>query len=62
MLTLIEADESLNQFNLTFLKLFIIKFLQEHACRCIICQFEIKVTLKKEVIDNVRKNKQVKIE
>ena len=57
MLTLIEADESLNQFNLILLKLFIIKFLQEHVCRCIICQFEIKTTLKKEVIDSVKKNK-----
>ena len=62
MLILIEADESLNQFNLIFSKLFIIKLLQKHVCRCITCQFEIETTLKKEIIDNVKKNKQAEIE
>ena len=61
MLTLIEANESLNQFNLILLKLFIIKLLQEHVCRYITYQFKVETMLKKEIIDSVKKNKQTKI-
>ena len=48
MLILTKANESLNQLNFIFSKLFIIKLLQRHVCRCITCQFEIEATLKKK--------------
>ena len=62
MLTLTEADESLDQPNLIFSKLFIIKLLQGHVCRCITCQLKVEAALKEEAIDSVKKSKQAEIE
>ena len=62
MLALTEADEPLDQPNLTLPKLFITKLLQGHVCRCITCQPEVEAALKEEAIDSVKKSKQAEIE